>query len=170
VILVAFSFVGAFWIDDLALDPFFGFRTEAASDRARYTYVNRKEFGGDKVTYRITRGGAGAVGIEVTVFDGSKRVLEIGGREDSFVGFKDVDGDGKREVLVASLFPRVEVGIWKFDDDKWQMVTPNRRARCLLSIAECLLYARYLCLLGVIMVGVGITLIFSRGKRSGKLS
>lgn len=62
-------------------------------------------------------------------------------KEGTFVGFRDIDGDGINEVLVTSGTRYAEKGVWKAAGADFEKVSGNFESRLILKVANFLNYA-----------------------------
>jgi len=155
VALLGFLF-GGYALDDLHLAPFFGFRTEWSKLAKHRVKVDVRRYQCDTVDYEVEAGGAGGIGVTVTLMRDGKRLLEVGGDETTFIGFRDVDGDGLKEVLVTSASPWPEKGVWKATSVQFTKVDENLKAAAILTLAKCLMHAKFGVLSSVLLIAWGV--------------
>lgn len=165
IVSLLFFLFGGFALDELRLAPFFGFRTEWAKPTVRQTSVNVQRNQCDTVKYEIEEGGAGGIGVTVSLIRDGKELLHVGGGESTFVGFRDVDGDGINEVLVTSTSRWSEKGVWKFTSNGFVKVNENVKASVILTLARWLMLAKLGVLFGVLLTAWGVRGIWGNRKR-----
>lgn len=155
-LLLLFFLFGGVVLDDLHLAPFFGFRTEWAKPAVRQVNVEVQRYQCDTVKYEIQEGGAGGIGVMVSLIREDKKILEVGGDESTFVGFRDVDGDGTNEVLVTSLGRWPDKGVWKANSTGFVKAGENFKASLILRLATWLMYAKLGVLLSTLLIAWGV--------------
>jgi len=148
--------VGGYFLDDLHIDPFFGFRTEGISLKTNSLSGDSSHYGFDQVIYEVVGGGAGSPGVEVNFRLNGQTLIAVGGNESTYVGLKDIDNDGTKELLVTSLNVFTEKGVWKFSDGNFVKIEPNLKARTILKLATILHYSLLFVLGGIFAVMFGL--------------
>ncbi len=160
-----FFLTGGYLLDDLHLAPLFGLRTEWSKPIIHQERVEPVRYQCDTVLYQIEEGGAGGVAVTLKLMRDGNEVLQVGGDETTFIGFKDIDGDGTNEVLVASLGKWASKGVWKFKGPGFTKVEENYKASVFLALARCLARAKLGILVSLLLGAWGVAGIL-RPKRS----
>ena len=149
--IAVFIVFGGWLLDDSHLDPYFGLRVISGGPSTRDVDVNRARYYCDSVRYEVDEAGASDGGVDVALIRDGMKILGVGGKKGTFVGFRDIDGDGINEVLVTSGTRYAEKGIWKVAGAGFEKVSGNLESKLILKVANLLNYA-WLGLLGCFMV------------------
>ena len=93
-------------IDPLRLNPMFGWGAFTGSSK-KIVVLNKSVYGLDKLIFEKSEE---YEYVEVSFYLNGKEVGTVGGNEVTFVGFFDVDNDGKKDVFVNSISKRSKKG------------------------------------------------------------
>ena len=135
-----FSLFGGFLLDDLHVDPFFGFRGKWSAAVQRTIVCDAGEIGANAVKYQMIAGPKEPM-VEVSLLRDGKRVFRLGGNHTTYIGFKDLDGDGVKEVLARTQSQYGSNGIWRFDAGEWRPFGKNSIGNLYFILASILIYA-----------------------------
>ncbi len=149
-----FFLFGGFALDDLRLAPFFGFRMEWAKPTVRRVALDTARYQCDTVRYEIEEGGAGGIGVNVSLIRDGKTLLQVGGNESTFVGFRDIDGDGVKEVLATCNSRWAEKGVWKATSTGFSKINGNFKATAILFLAGLLMHGPLGVMASIILIGL----------------
>jgi hypothetical protein len=148
----------------LRADPLFWLRFEFSPKFQKSITLEQNGTNHGSVRFSFVEGN-GRVFMDVELFSGTNRNARLGGDESTFFGFRDVDGDGKRELLfTATSIHGTGRSLWKFVEGQWTEVPLSLSALRTLEVAELLFYAPLILLFSVPCCLFGMLLLVCRGK------
>jgi hypothetical protein len=163
IILILFISFTGYFLDDFHLNPFLGLNLAVSVPFRKEINLNNEKFGFSKIIYNISDEG-NSTGISVDIFSNDKLLLTVGGDENTFIGFKDINNDGYKDILVKSLSHWSKQGLWVFKNDSFVKSKLNIKSKFIIYLATILLYSKLLLILIVIIILIGLSCYFSNSK------
>jgi hypothetical protein len=152
-IICVIPFAVGFFLDELKLDPFFWSRFEFSSAFYKAAKLDVQGFPQSVVEWSFEKGNSGVFS-DVKLLVQGQTVQKLGGDDNTFFGFRDVDGDGTNEFLFTS---RSNFGsgrtVCKWFGNTWHKVPVDRSSARIFQMAELMFY-------GTMVVGLGVTIVF----------
>ena len=158
-------FAVGYLLDDLRVAPLYWLRSESASEFEKTIQLGQAGNDRFSVKFSFEHGNSSSFA-EVELFNGTSRVARLGGNESTFLGFRDVDKDGAKELLFTSTSTYATGrAVWKYSGGRWTEIPQTQSARRILEMAEILFYGPLFLVLGLLCFLLGLLFLVER-KRS----